>query len=245
MLFCVLLASMSVSEEIEGRTAVTLMSKPVNRRQFLLGKYFGILLAGWFMTMLMAGAFNGALATQIKLGEKLPNEVGDQLTQDFQNHVAPVVERLGFGQAGKALFKGVGLWEGETIGNLCGEVMGFGMVMVMLAIAASLATRLTMVVNLVCCLVIFFLGHLAPVLVQAAQQVQGAGKALIGFVAQLFDLLLPSLQFASTSHVYIRENPLDAGDYATYAVKVLGYYALYTVIALLVGLILFEDRDLA
>ena len=37
---------MSISEEIEGRTAVTLMSKPVSRRQFLLGKYLGILLAG-------------------------------------------------------------------------------------------------------------------------------------------------------------------------------------------------------
>src|SRR5262249_52385150 len=40
--FSVLAASMSISEEIEGRTAVTLMSKPVSRRQFLLGKYVGI-----------------------------------------------------------------------------------------------------------------------------------------------------------------------------------------------------------
>ena len=46
MLFGVLAASMSISEEIEGRTAVTLMSKPVTRRQFLLGKFLGILLAG-------------------------------------------------------------------------------------------------------------------------------------------------------------------------------------------------------
>ena len=41
-LFGVLAASMSISEEIEGRTAVTLMSKPVNRRQFLIGKFFEI-----------------------------------------------------------------------------------------------------------------------------------------------------------------------------------------------------------
>src|SRR5206468_2383340 len=43
--FAVIAASMSISEEIEGRTAVTLMSKPVSRRQFLLGKFAGILLA--------------------------------------------------------------------------------------------------------------------------------------------------------------------------------------------------------
>ena len=44
--FVVICASTSISDEIEGRTAVTLMSKPVSRRQFLLGKFVGILLAG-------------------------------------------------------------------------------------------------------------------------------------------------------------------------------------------------------
>src|SRR6202030_4280649 len=50
VLFGSIAASMSVSEEIEGRTAVTLMSKPVSRRQFLLGKFGGILMAALFMT---------------------------------------------------------------------------------------------------------------------------------------------------------------------------------------------------
>src|SRR5947209_3790458 len=53
VVFSVLAASMSISEEIEGRTAITLMSKPVSRRQFLLGKFFGILLAALLMTGLI------------------------------------------------------------------------------------------------------------------------------------------------------------------------------------------------
>src|SRR5262249_55526534 len=48
--FGVLAASISISEEIEGRTAITLMSKPVSRRQFLLGKFLGILMAAALMT---------------------------------------------------------------------------------------------------------------------------------------------------------------------------------------------------
>src|SRR3954447_22484724 len=52
-MFAVVAASISVSEEIEGRTAVTLMSKPISRRQFLLGKFAGITLAALFMTALM------------------------------------------------------------------------------------------------------------------------------------------------------------------------------------------------
>ncbi|HMO92749.1 MAG TPA: ABC transporter permease subunit, partial [Pirellulaceae bacterium] len=38
-------AGKSVAEEIEGRTALTVLSKPVGRRQFILGKFSGISLA--------------------------------------------------------------------------------------------------------------------------------------------------------------------------------------------------------
>ena len=38
-------ASKSVAEEIEGRTALTVLSKPVGRRQFVLGKFAGISMA--------------------------------------------------------------------------------------------------------------------------------------------------------------------------------------------------------
>ena len=61
VLFGVLAASMSVSEEIEGRTAVTLMSKPVSRRQFLLGKFAGNLLAALVMTMICGWVFDWLL----------------------------------------------------------------------------------------------------------------------------------------------------------------------------------------
>ena len=53
VLFGVLAASMSISEEIEGRTAITVMSKPINRRQFLIGKFLGILLACAAMSLML------------------------------------------------------------------------------------------------------------------------------------------------------------------------------------------------
>src|SRR6202011_1612785 len=61
LLLGVIAASMSISEEIEGRTAITLMSKPVSRRQFLLGKFFGILLATMVLTVLLGWFFNWVL----------------------------------------------------------------------------------------------------------------------------------------------------------------------------------------
>ncbi len=35
-------ASLSISEEIEGRTALTVLSKPIGRIQFIIGKFFGV-----------------------------------------------------------------------------------------------------------------------------------------------------------------------------------------------------------
>ena len=60
-LFGTLAASQSISEEIEGRTAVTLMSKPVSRRQFLVGKFLGILMAALLLYGLLGWLFQGVL----------------------------------------------------------------------------------------------------------------------------------------------------------------------------------------
>ena len=39
ILTCLWAASNSIAEEIEGRTALTVLSKPIGRRQFILGKF--------------------------------------------------------------------------------------------------------------------------------------------------------------------------------------------------------------
>lgn len=245
-LFAVLAASISISEEIEGRTAVTLMSKPVTRRQFLLGKYFGILAATAGMTLILGWFLNWALLIHphfLRL-----EDVSDPLASSIQAHVVPRLETLGLTAETKGFLKGAGMWLGETIANFLGLALCFGQVMVMLAIAASFATRLPMVVNLVVCLGFYFLGHLSPMLVQVSgslAQTRGGAMALVSFLAQLLDKVLPSLELFSTNQVFIRESYLDPVKFAWYVGSVVVYAGIYTVIALLVGLILVEDRDLA
>jgi hypothetical protein len=119
--------------------------------------------------------------------------------------------------------------------------------MILVAIASALATRLSFVVNIVICLLVYFLGHLAPVIVQATQQAQGGGTAvgLVGFLGRLFDVLLPSLESFNMGRAIIRESPLPLWEFGTYVLTVFGYSLIYTTIALLVGLLLFEERDLA
>jgi hypothetical protein len=259
VVFGVLAASTSISEEIEGRTAVTLMSKPVNRRQFLLGKFLGILLACMSMTLFVSWNLNFALRAMREfdpinnaadptdpLGTPT-DKVVDPMTLQAQRTVVPIFEKPIPSVPGKAVARGVGLWFSDALAHTFGGVLGFGQVMILVGIASALATRITFVVNLVLCLLIYFLGHLAPVIVQVTESAPGGGVGvgLVGFLGKLFNVLLPALEFFNMGPAIVREAPLDLWSFGLYVLTIFGYSALYTAIALLVGLVLFEDRDLA
>jgi ABC-type transport system involved in multi-copper enzyme maturation permease subunit len=237
--FGVIAASMSVSEEIEGKTAITLMSKPISRRQFLLGKFVGILLAALAMTLLLGWFMIWILYIKPRWDpfsvpnplEKIPDPAW----------VTRLVQRLDLDAVSLANVQGILLWSGDLGMTGLGMVLGFCQLMVLLAIAVALATRLPMIVNLVVCLVVFFLGHLTPILTAVSQN----RFALVHFTAQLFDTLLPALEFYDMGAAIVRDTPLPPGDFALYVGSVTLYSVIYTVIALLFGLILFEDRDLA
>jgi hypothetical protein len=239
VIFGVISASMSISEEIEGRTAITLMSKPVSRRQFLLGKFAGILLAALVMTAILGWVF--IWVVQLKLWydpDPVQRPVDPAWVVDMVQRYAPSGESAAF-------LKGLGLWVDDLASTLPGMIIGFCQVMVLLAIAVALATRLPMVVNLPICLVFYFLGHLTPILKAVSQNRSNLANTLINFMAQLFDALLPGLELFDMGPAVVRETPLPAAGFALYTANVSLYAVLYTGIALLFGLILFEDRDLA
>ena len=48
-------ASVTVSDEIEGRTALTVLSKPLTRRQFVVGKFIGLALVALLIFMILGG----------------------------------------------------------------------------------------------------------------------------------------------------------------------------------------------
>ncbi len=237
-IFGVAAACTSVTEEIEGRTAVTLMSKPISRRQFLLGKFGGITLAALFMTALMGWVLVWVVLyknwydsfspiNQIDTGE--PLWVGSLVRSMFPDTTAG------------ELVHGIGVWISDALTALPGLTIGFCQVAVLTAVAVALATRIPMVVNLTMCLLVYLLGHLTPIMTEVTQR----QYVLVHFVAQLFEHLLPGLDLFDVGSSIIRDLPLDPVSYGIYTFNVALYAMIYTAIALLVGLIMFEDRDLA
>jgi ABC-type transport system involved in multi-copper enzyme maturation permease subunit len=63
-LLAVLTASSTVTDEIEGRTALTMLSKPLRREEFLIGKYFGVAVTACALILLMAPVLLATLRSQ-------------------------------------------------------------------------------------------------------------------------------------------------------------------------------------
>lgn len=237
--FGVIAASISVSEEIEGRTAVTLLSKPISRRQFLLGKYVGILLAALGMTVTLGWWLSWVVLYKKTVDARLP--ASSQFVRPDATWPQDLSSRL-FGAGGGSDFaRGAFLWAADFAEALPSLVIGFCLVMVLLAIAVALGTRLPMVINIPACIIIFFLGNLTPIL----REVTRNQYALIHFVAGVFQTILPGLDLFDVGSANIRDLPLPLLDYSIYTFHAFLYAVTYSAIALLFGLILFEDRDVA
>lgn len=260
VLFGGLTASLSISEEIEGRTAITVMSKPVSRRQFMVGKFVGISMAALFMFGLLGVYFEGVLVIK-HWWDKL-----DPFTVEATKESLTVQQRIGvvatpawvsdtlsawaFPSATTDLLRGIGQWIAHTADTMPGLVLCFSQVLVLVGLSVALATRLPMVVNLTSVLVVFFLSHLTPVLLaisRKAQETQPNAPVprLIGFVANVFNTILPDLQSFQMDPALLSDSPPPPLLFAQYAGAVTLYGIVYTTIVLLLGLILFEDRDLA
>lgn len=145
VLICCLLvaiwtASLSVAEEIEGKTAMTLLSKPITRREFILGKYIGIAQTTLWM-VLYFGVLLIGLIFFLKAG----------IDAKESSQTISSVEKLT-----------------TALRVLPGLALVFMEVAVMTAISVAISTRLPMIVNVTSCLAIFVIGHLTPVLVKSA-----------------------------------------------------------------------------
>ena len=133
-------ASKSVAAEIEGRTALTVLSKPVGRRQFIFGKFSGISLAlGLFFVV---------------LGFWLMTWVAYKPIYDFKESSKGLAEWTICYQESFHMMPGIFLCYLEAI--------------LFVAISVAISTRMGILPNFLICFSIYVLGHLTPLLVQSS-----------------------------------------------------------------------------
>jgi ABC-type transport system involved in multi-copper enzyme maturation permease subunit len=209
ILVAVWTASVSVAEEIDGRTALTLLSKPISRREFVIGKFLGIVWANLLMFIVL-GVWMLVLTSY-------------KVVYDARETANPEPAWQ--------------LCATEMFGTIPGLVLAFMESVVLTAISVAISTRLSILPNLVICGAIYALGHLGPLIVQSSI----GQNEFVAFFGQLIALILPvldhfNIQAAVAGGVKV---PID------YLLWAAVYCVLYSAVAMLLALILFEDRDLA
>jgi ABC-type transport system involved in multi-copper enzyme maturation permease subunit len=202
-------ASTSVADEIEGRTALTVLSKPIGRRSFIIGKFLGIV---WTVALLFVAL--GVLLL-IVVAYKPIYDGRESSTQDITWQVCHM----------------------EMVYTVPGLVLSFMETVVLAALSVAISTRLPLLANFVICFAIYLLGHLIPLIVQSSM----GQFVFVQFFGQLIGTILPVLD-------HFNVQAAVAGGAAVpfdYLLWTFVYCLIFSTIAMLLALILFEDRDLA
>ena len=132
-------ASVSIAEEIEGRTALTLLSKPIGRRSFILGKFLGIVGPVAILFIIVGALFLATISYKVVYDAR-ESAQPPPTQQDCQRAMVQVVPGL---------------------------ALAFMEAVVLTSICVAISTRLPMLPNLIICLSIYALGHLVPMLVNS------------------------------------------------------------------------------
>jgi hypothetical protein len=213
-LACVFLAiwtaSTSIADEIEGKTALMILAKPVGRQKFVFGKYLGVMVA--------------VTALFLILGIFFLNTVSYKLVYDAR-------------ESAKDLPTAVECWQ-YVRGIVPGLFLAYFETIVLTAISIAISTRLPLLPNLTICLTIYVLGHIVPMIVATDAVVN---MPIIGFFASLVCAFLPILDHFNMETA-IAMNRSVGWEYIVNA----GIYSvLFAGVAMMLSLLLFEDRDLA
>lgn len=202
-------ASKSVAEEIEGRTALTVLSKPVGRRQFIFGKFTGISMAVAILFMMLGLWFVIWVAYK------------------------PIYD---YAEASKGLCE----WPVcfiEAVNVIPGVFLCFLEVLIFVAVSVAISTRFGILANFLICFSVYVLGHLTPLLVQSSY---AAFEPVVVF-GQLVAIVFPVLNHFDVQAAINTNTPVPM-EYLGWSVI---YTMLYGSMAMLLALVLFEDRDLA
>jgi ABC-type transport system involved in multi-copper enzyme maturation permease subunit len=209
LIFAIWAASSSVADEIEGRTALTVLSKPIGRAQFILGKFFGILWAVLLMFVVLGATLLIVVAYKPIYDARETSNLPPEWTQCFI----------------------------EMARTVPGLVLAFMEVAVLTALSVAISTRLPLLANFVVLFVVYVLGHLTTSIVQSSLNTFEPVAFVARLIATVFTILdVFNIQAAVSTDKEVPWHYLGGAAI---------YCFLYSLLAMLLALTLFEDRDLA
>jgi len=209
-----------ITTEIENKTAMTVMSKPLRRYEFIVGKYGGIVLSVLVLATLLTSVFVAVIVAKVAGGDIV------QTGADTYEAVWPEVAKI---------FPGL--------------VVGFLQTLVLVAVSVAFSTRMPMILNVSLSFALFIMASLSgPVMdavrvavAKALQQNPAAAKPLYYYVATAAYYVLPNFQ--SNTEIYSAIGLGSAVPWPLVGLTTV-YSGLYIGAAVAAAIFLFQDREL-
>jgi ABC-type transport system involved in multi-copper enzyme maturation permease subunit len=227
--------SRTIYDEIEDRTMLTLMSKPVRRWEVLVGKYLGIISSSF-----IAVAVLGAVLILCTWG-RIPG--------DYQIRASSIDERELKQLRDMQLM--------HTAGLVPSLLLMWLQISVLAAVGVALSTRFSLVVNLPVVIIVYIAGNLTRFLYPSGDSPLTGRSAIVRGFAYIISLVIPYLEtfdlrqktvystikLAGTMYASDLRGVTMGEIWSNTAVAAL-YAAAYAAFALAVGMWLFQTREL-
>jgi len=208
--------SKSIYEEIEDRTMLTLMSKPVSRFQVLFGKFLGIFSASGLMFIVMA------LVMGFALWWRIPGDYGIRSASLMSDDIAELASQRHY----------------HIQSLIPSIVLDWMQVGVLAAIGVMLSVRVSLVVNLPVVILIYILCNLTRFLYPL-----GEAPFLLKSFAHVVSSVFPSLDLFDLREE-LAQTRMEMSVAWGYVAQSLVYMAFYVTFVLSLGLWLFQRREL-
>lgn len=217
-------ASTVISDEIEKKTVLTVLSKPLARWQFIVGKFLGVVGA-----VFPATAILGVILLVATYWSTVDPYVGHA-----PSHTAAPVEGEARKEWDEGTLIGFTMVKGTSFAKA--TFMIYMQVAMLAAVAVAVSTRTPMMLNLLICSGVFVLGNLTEYL---RVLLEGLGK-IPGIVGTILYAVVPNL-----SHFSIVGQKLAVGMEVsgTYILLATVYGVGYIIVALIFAFLLFRTRE--
>lgn len=216
-----------IPNEIERRTIYSILSKPVQRWEFFLGKFLGGALTVGFMLGLMMIA---TMLVLFVLSAKPPTGTTPDMAQQAQQAV------------------NVGEWMQRAGGELGlvfrGTLVTYFQLVIVTAIATTLSLFLTPTVNFSVTAFIWIVGNLQWLVAALANRSgEAKGMVIVPYIAKGFYYLVPHFHdFNIMGSIVHPEVPIAVNHWA-YAAQVGAYGVAYGMLILLAGVLAFDRKE--
>jgi ABC-type transport system involved in multi-copper enzyme maturation permease subunit len=221
----IIVTGLIVTQELEDRTAVTLLSKPLRRHEFLLGKYLGLVLSLIPGMLFLAGVL--FLTLWMMAEPHLPVYDRD-VAENLRRGVGP------FATAWSVAWREFVVPQGGVV--LAGAALSFLQASLLAALAVSFAAFFPTVVSVAATTLAFIVGNISSYMLAS---VETTGIAPLAWAAQAGTYLLPNFGYFNLQ-THFSEGTIISARYLGLSSV---YAVLYVSAVFLVSCSLFRKRE--